>query len=72
MATDDRPGDEELPAGEVAWAGLPINLDLAFSHVQRDKVYLQHLVRKRWCSLRGQARYSDIDEQYHPLDAEAG
>ena len=70
MATDEHPGDQELPAGEVAWAGLPINLDLAFSHAQRDRVYAQHLLRKRWCSLRGQAR--DVDAEYDPLNAEAG
>jgi hypothetical protein len=32
---------------QVDWAGLPINLDLAFSAVQRDNVYFQHLNRKR-------------------------
>ena len=31
----------------VAWAGLPIDLDLAFSSNQRDKVYEQHVMRKR-------------------------
>jgi hypothetical protein len=72
MATDDYPGDQELPAEQVTWAGLPINLDLAFSHVQRDKVYVQHVTRKRWCSLRGPARDSDAVTEYHALDAEAG
>lgn len=52
MATDDHPGDQELPAGQVAWAGLPINLDFAFSPVQRDKVYMQHLARERWRALK--------------------
>lgn len=28
---------------QVEWAGLPVNLDLAFSQKQRDKVYAQHL-----------------------------
>lgn len=32
---------------QVDWAGLPVNLDLAFSREQRDKVYAQHLMRKR-------------------------
>jgi hypothetical protein len=32
---------------QIDWAGLPINLDLAFSRQQRDKVYAQHLMRKR-------------------------
>jgi hypothetical protein len=34
-------------AEHVDWAGLPINLDAAFSRAQRDKVYAQHLLRKR-------------------------
>ena len=37
---------------QVDWAGLPINLDLAFSPQQRDKVYRQHLMRKRGTQLR--------------------
>jgi len=37
---------------QVDWAGLPINLDLAFSQAQRDKVYVQHLLRKRQAQLR--------------------
>jgi hypothetical protein len=69
MATDDHPGDQELPAGLIDWAGLPIDLDFAFSHVQRDKVYVQHLTRERWRSLRLPARDS---LEYDPLDAEAG
>lgn len=36
----------------VDWAGLPINLDLAFSPQQRDRVYTQHLLRKRGAQLR--------------------
>jgi hypothetical protein len=60
MATDDHPVDQELPAGHVAWAGLPINLDFAFSQAQRDKVYAQHLIRKRWCSLRAQSNDGDV------------
>ncbi|WAJ43562.1 hypothetical protein OK015_20505 [Mycobacterium sp. Aquia_216] len=59
MATDDHPVDQELPAGHVAWAGLPINLDYAFSQAQRDKVYAQHLIRKRWCSLRAHSNDGD-------------
>ncbi|CDO89565.1 hypothetical protein AWC29_23550 [Mycobacterium triplex] len=72
MATDDHPGDQELPAGQVAWAGLPINLDFAFSPVQRDKVYMQHLARERWRALGAQARDFDVVAGYDPLDAEAG
>nr|WP_232003741.1 hypothetical protein [Mycobacterium sp. 1465703.0] len=32
---------------QVDWAGLPVNLDFAFSQDQRDKVYAQHLMRRR-------------------------
>ncbi|WP_156745746.1 hypothetical protein [Mycobacterium sp. ACS4054] len=45
-AEDDQLGDR------VDWAGLPINLDYAFSPQQRDKVYAQHLMRKRGTQLR--------------------
>ncbi|SON61699.1 hypothetical protein MSIMFI_03216 [Mycobacterium simulans] len=40
----------------VDWAGLPVNLDLAFSPEQRDKVYAQHMMRKRWSQLRQWSR----------------
>ncbi|OBL14131.1 hypothetical protein A5646_08095 [Mycobacterium sp. 1245499.0] len=39
-------GDEPA-SDQVDWAGLPINLDFAFSRDQRDKVYAQHLLRRR-------------------------
>ncbi|OBA61958.1 hypothetical protein A5647_09220 [Mycobacterium sp. 1100029.7] len=65
MATEDRLGDQELPADHVAWAGLPVNLDFAFSQAQRDKVYTQHLTRQRWRALRER-------EVARPLDVEAG
>jgi hypothetical protein len=42
-----QPRDQALAPDHVDWAGLPINLDLAFSRKQRDKVYVQHLLRKR-------------------------
>jgi hypothetical protein len=42
-ATDDR---ASLP-DQVNWAGLPINLDFAFSREQRDKVYVQHVMRNQ-------------------------
>lgn len=38
---------EELTSDQVDWAGLPVNLDFAFSRDQRDKVYAQHLLRRR-------------------------
>ncbi len=72
MATDDHPGDQESPEEQVAWAGLPINLDWAFSQTQRDKVYVQHLTRQRWRALRARARERDAAAAYQPLDAEAG
>ena len=37
---------EELASDQVDWAGLPVNLDFAFSRDQRDKVYAQHLLRR--------------------------
>lgn len=43
--------DDQLDE-RVDWAGLPINLDFAFSPQQRDKVYRQHLMRKRRTQLR--------------------
>jgi hypothetical protein len=52
-AASHYPGDQTSASDYVDWAGLPINLDLAFSHVQRDKVYAQHLMRKRGAQLRG-------------------
>lgn len=35
----------------VDWAGLPVNLDFAFSQQQCDKVYRQHLMRKQGAQL---------------------
>jgi hypothetical protein len=40
-------GSSNAPADQVAWAGLPVNLDFAFSENQRDKVYAQYLKRRR-------------------------
>jgi hypothetical protein len=39
------------PSDQVDWAGLPVNLDLAFSREQRDKVYVQHVMRKQGSQL---------------------
>lgn len=36
----------EPVSDQVDWAGLPVNLDFAFSRDQRDKVYAQHLLRR--------------------------
>ncbi len=46
-STAGDPGVESSASDEVDWAGIPINLDLAFSAAQRDNVYLQHLSRRR-------------------------
>jgi hypothetical protein len=50
-AADARAGDQALPADQTVWAGFPINLDLAFSRERRDKVYVQHMMRKREAQL---------------------
>ena len=53
---------QQAPArDQVDWAGLPINLDLAFSRKQRDKVYVQHLMRKRESQLS--RRFQDAAPQ---------
>jgi hypothetical protein len=39
--------DQAARTDQVNWAGLPINLDFAFSREQRDKVYVQHVMRKQ-------------------------
>jgi hypothetical protein len=44
-------GDQTSRRSDVDWAGLPINLDLAFSQQQCDKVYMQHLLRKQRAQL---------------------
>jgi len=49
---DDLFQDQDSARDRVDWAGLPINLDFAFSQQQRDKVYAQHLMRKRGSQLR--------------------
>jgi hypothetical protein len=43
--------DQASACDHVDWAGLPINLELAFSQVQADKVYAQHMMRKRRAQL---------------------
>ena len=47
MARDCPLHPRSSATGQVEWAGLPINLDMAFSRVQRDKVYVQHVMRKQ-------------------------
>ncbi|HWF28585.1 MAG TPA: hypothetical protein VG327_09435 [Mycobacterium sp.] len=71
------PGDQASARDHVDWAGLPINLDLAFSQAQRDKVYAQHLMRMRRAQLRfwlhGGARLCacEIAAEDTNLDADA-
>ena len=47
----DRTGS--ATADHVDSAGLPVNLDLAFSQNQRDKVYAQYLRRRKTLIRRG-------------------
>jgi hypothetical protein len=53
---------------------LPINLDLVFSREQRDKVYVQHLMRKRgaqlwrWLHDGAPPCICDIAADYRQLD----
>ncbi|MBW0017289.1 MAG: hypothetical protein JO236_07075 [Mycobacterium sp.] len=56
--SDDATGDRVSSADQVEWAGLLVNLDLAFSSRQRDKVYVQHLNRKRAAQLRWLPQHS--------------
>jgi sulfite reductase alpha subunit-like flavoprotein len=39
--------DRASRSDQVNWAGLPVNLDFAFSRGQRDKVYVQHVMRSQ-------------------------
>ncbi|MBV9318828.1 MAG: hypothetical protein JO106_02795 [Mycobacterium sp.] len=55
-ASDKPPSDQASPHDQVDWAGFPIDLDLAFAWQQRDKVYAQHLMRKRTAQLRRSLR----------------
>jgi hypothetical protein len=50
-ASDNPRSDQASARDQVDWAGFPIDLDLAFSPQQRDKVYVQHLMRKRGAQL---------------------
>lgn len=51
---------EDLVDGQVDWAGLPVNLDFAFSRDQRDKVYAQHLMRRRGTLFGPRRRGGDL------------
>ncbi len=76
-AGDDPPSDQASAHEQVDWAGLPIDLDLVFSQEQRDKVYLQHLKRKRgaqlwrWSPRGAQLCVCDTAAEEGNLDSEA-
>jgi hypothetical protein len=71
------PSDEGSAGDQVDWAGFPINLDFAFSDVQRDNVYLQHLRRMReaqlwrWSQNGAQPCACDIAADLAHLDPDA-
>ncbi|WP_232070537.1 hypothetical protein [Mycobacterium lacus] len=73
-AADNPPGGPASAPVQVDWAGLPINLDLVFSREQRDKVYVQHLMRKRgaqlwrWLHDGAPPCICDIAADYRQLD----
>jgi hypothetical protein len=77
-ANDDRPSDQASAPGQIDWAGLPIDLDLAFSREQRDKVYVQHLMRQRgsqlwrWLQDGAQVCVCDIAAEHGHLDPDPG
>jgi hypothetical protein len=64
-------------ADEVNWAGLPINLDFAFSQTQRDKVYAQYLRRRsgtqqwRWFREDTQVCVCEFADEYADLGPDA-
>ena len=76
-AGDKPPSDQASAHHQVDWAGFPIDLDLAFSWQQRDKVYAQHLMRKRraqlwrWWRDGAQPCACEIDAEDGNLDPNA-
>jgi hypothetical protein len=64
-------------ADQVNWAGLPINLDFAFSQAQRDKVYAQHLRRRRgaeslrWLHDHAQVCVCELAAEYERVGPDA-
>ena len=73
----DRARDGGSAPGHVAWAGLPVNLDMAFSREQCDKVYVQHVMRKqgsqlwRWLHDGGQPCVCEVAAADGTLGADA-
>jgi hypothetical protein len=59
-ASDSPAADHASAGDQVDWAGLPVTLELAFSSNQRDRVYRQHLLRKRETRL---SRWANDDPQ---------
>lgn len=74
-AGDYPPSSRTWARDHVDWAGLPINLDFAFSQQQCDKVYAQHLMRKRgaqlWRWLPKTAQVCVCEAPAEHLDADA-
>jgi len=50
-ATDNAASGQTWARDHVDWAGLPVNLDFAFSQQKCDSVYAQHMMRKRGAQL---------------------
>ena len=75
-ASDVLSNSRTRPRDHVDWAGLPINLDLAFSQQQCDKVYRQHLMRKRGAQLwrlpdTAQLCVCEASSEHGTLDSDA-
>jgi hypothetical protein len=70
-------GDQASRRSDVDWAGLPINLDMAFSQQQCDRVYMQHLLRKRRSELLRRSKdfaqlcVCDVTAERGNLDSDA-
>jgi hypothetical protein len=71
------PGGRASAPGQIDWAGLPVNLDFAFSREQCDKVYVQHVMRKqgsqlwRWLHDGGQPCVCEVAAEDGTLGADA-
>ena len=76
-ASQNPPGDPATRRNNVDWAGFPTNLDLAFSPQQCDKVYTQHLMRKRGAQLWRRSKdiaqlcVCDVTAEHGHLDSDA-
>lgn len=72
-ANDDRASRSD----QVNWAGLPANLDFAFSRGQRDKVYVQHVMRTQgrrlwpWLQDGAQSCLCEVAAEHQRVDTDA-